>query len=263
MINREPAPASTGLSSLHGRRAYTRGIVRSAVVALSLALASACGPPPPTVTPDAGHWFDDELGRCRVDGPTPQTIDDVIARINALPKPLSVACFTASLSRPLPVVASTSRFSAQPAGGPEDPRLFLFTGGAILSVVTDGQGRNLLEIGELVTTSRTLKAELVFPITGPIGREEAYAHLDYVPASTTCGLCHSSEERHPAHPFARVSLALRPPARTLMPLATARSLADACKPEAQRERCLAWASVFAFGEVVEGAFPASFGDFIR
>jgi hypothetical protein len=222
----------------------------------------ACSPPPVSA-PDAGNWYDEALAPCRIGGAAPQTVDDVIARLNALPKPVTVPCFTASLPRPLPVVATTSRFSAQPAGGPEDPRLFLFLGGVIASVVTAGDAKDLLELGELVTSSRTLKAELKFPLTKPVSRDDAYAHLDYVPASTTCGLCHSQEERHPAHDLARVSLALRPPARTLMPLSTARALAAACDRETQRERCLAWASVFGFGEVVEGAFPSSFGDFIK
>ncbi|MBL8921386.1 MAG: hypothetical protein JNJ54_21180 [Myxococcaceae bacterium] len=237
--------------------------MRSAVVTFSVALASACGPPAPPVTPDAGQWFDEALAPCRIGGAAPQTVDDVIARINLLPMPMTVPCFTASLPRPLPVVTTTSRFSAQPAGGPEDPRVFLFLGGVIASVVTSGDGSTLLELGELVTSSRTLKAELKFPVTRPVTRDDAYAHLDYVPASTTCGLCHSGEERHPAHALARVSLALRPPARTVMPLSRARALSEACDPTAQRERCLAFASVFGFGEVVEGVFPSSFGDFIK
>lgn len=231
---------------------------------ISLLLLTGCGQVmPPPVVPDAGNWFDDELTRCRIGGEPPHTVDDVIARINALPMPVTVPCFTASLPRPLSIVATTSRFSAQPAGGPEDPRIFIFTAGSLLSIVTDGQGRNLLEVGELVTTSRTLKAEIAFPVTAPITRDAAYAHLDYVPASTSCGLCHTGEEAHPAHPFARVSIAFRPPARTLMSLQRARGFAAACDPAVQRERCLAWASILEFGEVVEGAFPASFADFIR
>lgn len=230
-----------------------------------LVLVSGCGPmmPPPVVVPDAGSWFDDELAPCRIGGEAPHTVDDVIARINALPRPVSVACFTASLPRPLSIVASTSRFSAQPAGGAEDPRVFIFTAGSLLSVVTDGQGRNLLEVGELVTTSRTLKAEVAFPITAPISREDVYAHLDYVPAATSCGLCHTGEEVHPAHRFARVSIAFRPPARTLVSLERVRGFAQACDPAVQHDRCLAWASLFGFGEVVEGSFPGSFGDFIK
>ncbi|MER2560546.1 MAG: hypothetical protein ABTQ32_07510 [Myxococcaceae bacterium] len=229
-------------------------------VLLIMVLVVGCGPQVTTTPP---QWFDDDLAGCRIGGAAPQSVDDVIARINALPMPVSVACFTASLPRPLSLVATSSRFSAQPAGSAEDPRLFLFTGTAILSIVTGGDGKDLLEVGELVTPSRTLKAEFKFPVTAPITREAGYAHLDYIPASTTCGLCHSAEQAHPAHPMARVSLALRPPARTSVSLEKTRSFASACDRETQRDRCLRWASVFGFGEVVDGVFPAEFGDFIK
>ncbi|MBL8936859.1 MAG: hypothetical protein JNM69_20030 [Archangium sp.] len=225
-------------------------------------LLAGCGPPVTTV-PDAGQWFDDDFAGCRIGGTAPQSVDDVIARINALPMPVSVACFTASLPRPLSLVATSSRFSAQPAGSAEDPRLFLFTGNAVLSIVTGGDGKDLLEVGELVTPSRTLKAEFKFPVTSPITREAGYAHLDYIPSSTTCGLCHSGEQPHPAHPMARVSLALRPPARTSVTLESARRFASSCDRETQRDRCLRWASVFGFGAVADGAFPPEFGDFIK
>lgn len=215
------------------------------------------------VTPDAGAWFDEDLARCRIGGAAPRTVDEVIARINALPMPVSAPCFTASLPRPLSLVATTSRFSAQPAGGPDDPRLFIFTPGALLSVVIGGKAKDLLEIGELVTDNRTLKAEIVFPVAAPITRDAAYAHLDYAPTITSCGLCHTGEEVHPAHPLARTSIAFRPVARTLMSLDRARALSAACDPAVERERCVAWASVFGFGEVVPGTFPAAFADFIK
>jgi hypothetical protein len=133
----------------------------------------------------------------------------------------------------------------------------------VLAVVTGGDGKDLLELGELVTESRTLKAEYKFPFTGPTSREDGYQHLDYIPSSTTCGLCHQNEERHPAHPMARVSLALRPPKHTVVKLADVRAWAAACDREATRDRCLRFESVFGFGEVAEGVFPDAFGDFIK
>lgn len=226
----------------------------------------ACGMPPPVTpaTPDAGQWFDAELLPCAaVGGAMPKTVDDVIARINLLPKPASVACFTASLPRPLVVAPTSSRFSAQPAGGPEDPRLFIFTRDIFLSVVPNGDGKDLLEIGEMVAPNRSLKAEFKFPVTRAVTRDDGYQHLDFAPAATSCGLCHGNEERHPAHPLARTSVSFRPPARTLMSLAKAKGFADACDREANRVRCVNWASVFGFGEVTEGTFPVEFNDFIR
>jgi hypothetical protein len=224
----------------------------------------ACAPPPPVPSPpDAGPWFASELSPCARQGPQLRTVDDVIARLQALPQPVSVACFTASLPRPLAVVGTTSRFSAQPAGGPLDPRLFLFSEGLILSLVTEGDGKDLLEVGELITPTRTLKAEFKFPLTGSITRDDAYAHLDYGPTVSSCGLCHAQEERHDAHPVARVSLALKPPPRSLVSLDRLREFAAACDVETQRERCLRWQGLFGFGDVRQGAFPAEFADFIR
>lgn len=226
-------------------------------------LLVACGPAPAPAVPDAGRWFDAELGPCAPGGEAPHSVDDVIARLNALPRPVSVACFVASLPRPVSVVGTTSRFSAQPAGGPEDPRLFLFTAGTLMSVVPGGEGKDLLEVGEFVTTSRTLKAEFKLPLDHEVTRDDAYAHLDYAPTVSSCGLCHAQEEPHPAHRVARVSVALRPPARSLVPLERLRALAAACDVDTERDRCLRWQAVFGFGEVVGNTFPSSFTDFIR
>jgi hypothetical protein len=223
----------------------------------------ACAPPPAPSPPDAGPWFMSELGQCVGTSAPLRTVDDIVARLNTLPKPVSVACFTASLSRPLAVVGTSSRFSAQPAGGPLDPRLFLFSDGLILSIVTDGDGKDLLEVGELITPTRTLKAEFKFPLSGTVTRDDAYAHLDFVPTESSCGLCHAQEERHDAHPLARVSLALKPNARSLVPLSRLRQFAADCDAETQRDRCLRWEALFAFGDVTAGAFPAEFADFIR
>ncbi len=245
------------------RLAYDCSRVNARLICISLALVG-CGPPTPMVTPDAGQWFDAELGPCAaVGGAMPQTVDEVITRINLLPRPASVACFTASLPRPLVIGPTSSRFSAQPAGGPEDPRLFIFTDKIFLSVVPAGDGSDLLEVGEMVAPNRSLKAEFKFPVDKVVTRDDCYQHLDFAPAATSCGLCHGNEERHPAHPLARTSVSFRPPARTLVTLAKAKAFADACDRAQQPKRCLNWASVFGFGETKEGTFPTEFNDFIR
>ncbi len=258
---RRPTARSRPLKS-HRRRGHTRRVVRHVGVVLLVTFA-ACGATPGPVVPDAGRWFDAELGPCALGAEAPHSVDDVIARLNRLPRPLTVACFTASLPRPLGLVASSSRFSAQPAGGASDPRIFLFTAGTILSVVTAGDGKDLLEVAEFVTTTRTLKAEFKFPLEHEVTREDAYAHLDFAPTVSSCGLCHAQEEQHPAHRVARVSLGLKPTARSLVPLERLRALAAACDVDTERDRCLRWQALFGFGEVVEVAFPASFADFVR
>ena len=56
----------------------------------------------------------------------PQTIAEVVTLLNALPKPLNLPCFVASLARPLSLHAVNSPFSAQPAQGRRSPRIFIF-----------------------------------------------------------------------------------------------------------------------------------------
>jgi hypothetical protein len=160
-------------------------------------------------------------------------------------------------------VASSSLFSAQPAGGPEDPRLFLFSGTTILSVVTAGSGKDLLEVGQVVSATRTLKAEFKFPFSAPVSREDAYAHLDFAPQATSCGLCHLAEESDPSHRLARTSVALKPPRSTLLRWEQVQAMAQRCDVEKERERCVRWAAVMNLGDVYPGTFPASFADFIK
>lgn len=252
---------------MHHRHSFTAehpvdyGRLVRALLVLVATLLPACGGL--TTSPDAGAWYEAELSPCRIGGDAPRSVDDVIARLNALPRPVTVPCFTASLPRPVGLLATTSRFSAQPAGSNETPRLFLITDSLVLSVVADGPGKDLLELGELVGGGRSLKAELKFPFDGPVSREEAYSHLEFSPSTTSCGLCHTAEQPHPAHRFARTSVALRAPARTVLPLEGTRRLAQTCDVTSTRDRCLRWMSVFGFGEVSAASFPADFGDFIR
>lgn len=203
-----------------------------------------------------------EFDACRIAGAAPRTVDETIARINRLPRPVSIACFTASLPRPLSLTGTTSRFSAQPAG-PNDPRLFLFTDGAILSIVTGGDGKDLLEIGELVEPTRTLKAELRFPIEHEVTRDDAYAHLEFSSALTSCGLCHAAEAPSSQHAFARVSDALKPSARTLVPLQTLKNFAATCDRTTGADRCSRLDAIYELGEVKTATFPAAFTDFTK
>src|SRR5262245_57431332 len=90
------------------------------------AALAACGPG--SAQPDAGpeHAASAALRTCAeaATGPV-DTAAQFVERLNALPRPVSVACFVASLPRPLFLIATTSQMSAQPAGGRDSPRIFL------------------------------------------------------------------------------------------------------------------------------------------
>lgn len=193
--------------------------------------------------------------------PYPATIADAVARLNALPQPVSVSCFIASLPRPLAVVPVNSVLSAQPAAGRRSPRLFIYDERLILSIVPDGDGANLLEFGQFVDELNTIKGELEFPITATVSDEAPYTHVQQETGPTTCGFCHAREVSHPTIPEARVSVAYRPHATTLIPLTTVRIEHVTCDHELEPERCELLDAVFNYGSITEGTFPEALSTF--
>ena len=188
--------------------------------------------------------------------PYPQTVQQAVDRINALPQPVTLPCFLASLPRPLALVATVSVTSAQPAAGERSPRIFLMHPALILSVVPDGVGQALLEFGEFRDETRTLKAELEFPVSESLTPQSPFARLRHNDQLTTCGFCHRSEE--PAEedlPFATTSEAIAPHWSADVPLAALLDEYARCDVQEEPGRCAIFAGLFAFGPVEEGAFP--------
>ena len=189
---------------------------------------------------------------------SPQTIDEVVALIDALPPPVTLPCFLESLDRPLHVEAAISRSSAQPAYWDRSPRLFLFIGDLVLTVVPEGSGAALLELGEFVDETHTRKAELVMPVATPVDPRAPYERVRY-DDGTTCGGCHPSEARDDAIDFADafVSQALRPREDDLVALDRLRAEWLACRPEDEPDRCAMLEALCAHGPLVHQAFPDS------
>jgi hypothetical protein len=193
---------------------------------------------------------------------SPSSISQVVDWINALPKPLSLACFLETLARPLPVYASESLFSAQPAMGRRSPRLFLFADSLIMTITPEGDGRHLLEFGERRSDRTSLKGEIPFPVADGLGPSAPYDHL-LVNGSTTCSGCHGEEEQDPGITFARafISRALRPAPAERVGLDELHLEARACDAAAEPERCAMLVAVFGQGSVVNAEFPATLGTF--
>lgn len=190
-------------------------------------------------------------------GATPATIADVVARINALPAPATIACLVASLPRPLSVVATTSPSSAQPAGGSDSPRLFIVSDTLTLSVVAGGHAENLLEFGQFVTPLRSIKAELAWPLERRVTDADPYQRvLQPKHAISVCGLCHANETPHESIPNAFVSDALRVATYYEKPISEVRALRDGCtkRRDESDARCDILRALFDYGEVREGAF---------
>jgi hypothetical protein len=191
----------------------------------------------------------------------PQTIADVVALIDALPQPLSLSCFVQALARPLALQAVDSLFSAQPAEGTRSPRIFVFFPGLTLSVVPAGMGSHLLELGEHRPNDESLKAELEFPIEGPLDAASPFARVRYDDTISTCGFCHQGERRaeDAPSPSAYVSPSFRPRASQRVPLVDLSSEVSGCDPSAEPERCALLHALFDQQPApVEHEFPASY-----
>lgn len=224
--------------------------------AAGLLFSLACSEVPARPAPDAGA---PAAARCQPAGgvsASPQSIADVVALANALPHPLTLPCFLESLQRPLAAEPVASAISLQPAAGARSPRIFLFWDKLIVSVVPDGTGRSLLEMGQLVDVDRSLKAELAFPIDGPLepGAPFARVHND---GGTTCAFCHSGEQ--PAGDVGGVptfsSTAFAPSPRSVETVDALAHENAVCDPGAEPDRCAFLRALFDHGDVRAQGFP--------
>jgi hypothetical protein len=201
------------------------------------------------------------LAPCRAVPARPEdlaSIDAVVRHINALPPPATVACFLASLPRPLSIVATTSLSSAQPAFGARSPRVFILAPAVTLSVVAEGSGAALLEFGQWTDGRRSLKGEVELPPHAPLGPRAPFERVRYTVGST-CGFCHRSESSTPDAMGGFDSIALRPSWDSLVTVEQLRALPrEACVDERDvSPRCLFWHGLFDYGDVRQGAFDPS------
>jgi hypothetical protein len=189
---------------------------------------------------------------------TPQSITGVITLINALPNPVTLPCFLQALARPLKMHATVSLISAQPSGGARSPRIFLFSDGLRMSVVPVGPGSALLEMGEIRNGVRSIKAEVAFPVMGPLPIQTPFDRIMYVPNVTGCAFCHPGEELATDVTFAEAwsSLALRPAPFDGVAIDFLSAETAACDPAAETDRCAMLHALFDEGPLpVEQAFP--------
>jgi hypothetical protein len=205
------------------------------------------------------------LRRCRP-GPgatgRPSSIDEALALVNSLPRPVTVTCFLESLDRPLNLSATYSTISLQPAAGLRSPRIFLLTDKLVMSIVVDGKGRNLVEFGQYVTPSRTLKGEIAFPALAEVPAGEPYARIQSNNTAsgamgTSCRFCHPEEEAAPqlGGAIGYVSGAFKPDWRTHVSLESVHQERQACDPAIEPDRCELLGALLDHGPVVETAFP--------
>ncbi|MEM6992146.1 MAG: hypothetical protein AAF721_16670 [Myxococcota bacterium] len=181
----------------------------------------------------------------------PESVEDVVTLLEALPLPTTLPCFLESLERPLSVAVSANDFSAQPADGPDNPRLFILSGPLTMSVVPTGIGRHLLEFAVDVGNRESIKAELEFPLTERVLPADPYDRIRFDGGGTSCSGCHAGERLSEAIDFtdAYVSEALQAPADAQFSIGFVQQHAAMCDPEADDERCQLLTAVFAHGEI--------------
>ena len=237
--------------------------MKSTVLVVALVFLAGCGEPADEPEP-AGEV---SLDGCRApDGlGSPQSIDEALTLLNALPSPVSVPCVIQSLDRPLGFRATRGTVSAQPALSEKSPRIFLLNDHLTLSIVPDGRGRELLEFGESDGNGNSLKGELNMPIATPVTADKPYDHLRYNEHVTVCGLCHRDEVVAPeaGHANAYLSRAFKPLPQEVVDVDDVRAEWEACDPEVEPDRCAMLGAIFDHGPVEERLFPENYGTIVR
>jgi hypothetical protein len=194
---------------------------------------------------------------------SPQTIEEAVALLNALPKPTSAACFVESLDRPLTAYASSSTFSAQPALSNKSPRVFLKVNRLWISVVVDGASSYLIEFSHLEPDDlRSIKGEVATPIAEVLVPSAPYDRVRYG-TGTGCGLCHYGEEQASSVSFTQAftSAAFRPRPETRVGLEALSREREACDWKLEPHRCEMLSALFDGGSVIEEPFPSSMPTF--
>jgi hypothetical protein len=170
--------------------------------------------------------------------------------MNALPRPTTLACFIESLSRPLDVFFTKSQLSAQPADGDANPRTFIVNGPLFMASVASGYAKNTLELGLRTSPDRTIRGEIVFPLTGSVTPSTMAEHIEAGGGSTVCGFCHAREART-SDPFlgelAFESDVFPPDLDFELTIEAVRALAETCDPLATAERCERMSALFDHG----------------
>jgi len=191
----------------------------------------------------------------------PSTISDAVALANDLvarqPEGLTVPCFVESLDRPLGMVAVNSIFSVQPAFGPRSPRMFLFSGNLVMSVVPEGDTAHSIELAEYLSPTRSIKAEIGFPLQAPLSSSTPFDRIRDG-NGTWCRGCHRDEARVDSVTIAEAfgSDVLRPNPPDEVPLPYVANEATVCDSSLEPERCEMLKAVFGHGPIEPRAFSS-------
>jgi hypothetical protein len=186
---------------------------------------------------------------------SPTTISEAIILINTLPKPTSLACFLEALDRPLSLYMTSNDQSLQPAQGPRSPRTFILRDNLEMSIVLDGMASNTLEFGFRPEISRSIKAEILFPVTRDVSESTLFDRIVQTPRTTKCGNCHVGEgkEAYPGFPNGVYASDVNAPYEIFeVKLDALQTEASTCDKTAEPYRCGLLSALFDHGDVNQG-----------
>lgn len=180
-----------------------------------------------------------------------------------MPKPVDLPCFVQHLAGPLAIDATMSNLSLQPAAGRRSPRIFILLDPLIVSIVPEGSGQALLEMGERRGDTRSLKGEIAFPVTTPLDHALPFEHVMFGSELTSCAFCHGSEKPVPDISFTTAfeSEAFRPLPSNRVGIDELRAELAACDAGTEPYRCSLLGALFDRERVTVGDLPESFAIF--
>lgn len=253
----DPPAASPGLPSATPESS-SEGMPSSGMVPV---VTTPMGTEPPAMGNGMLAEGERQPGACRaplgVSG-APQNISETLVLLNTLPKPTTLECFLQALERPLNVYFTSSFYSLQPAPEARSPRTFLQRGNLYMSIVFGGAAMDTLEFGYRMVPSRSIKAEIVFPITRDLTEDTLFDRIARTDTTSVCGDCHISEAREelPGFPAgAFVSEIFEPYDLMEVDLETMRAEAETCDESIESARCGLLAALFDNGPLVQGTLP--------
>ena len=133
--------------------------------------------------------------------------------------------------------------------------MFLHTDGLVLSIALGGEGQNLLEFGEWVNATHTIKGEVAFPLESPVPQSAPFDGIARAEREgTTCGICHSNETPIAGRPGAFSSVALAPSWRDEINVEYLRAIAERCDADSDPHGCTLLHALFDYGDVVYEEF---------
>lgn len=186
----------------------------------------------------------------------PETIEDLVGFINALPKPVSLACLMEALPRPLYLHLISKSVSGQTTSGTTAPRIFIFLSPSlVITVVPAGLGARKIEIGLRTSPIDSIKGEIAFPVTENLPLDIAYKMVvSYGNIGTHCANCHANEQNvSKVSPIAFSSSIMQPEPFLYMSLKDLETMTAACQTE-KKEECPVLQAIFSQGQVIEREF---------